>query len=482
MRRVGIAILLIALPAGGWILWRRFHQPPPTIRVLLLDPVGGDGLDWAMTQSLSALLVDELETRSDLAVTSLPKLPEPFQPAGDLVIIRPTALREGNYLRLALEWAEVGVGRQGAWHLSDPSPGLPALTLRAAVSNLPFNLQHDSPSLLPEDPDHFWTFLKADSSVYSNVNLNGALETLQVLCSQEPRCALFQASLAHLDTLRILQDSHPLYGHVDMALHASEQALLLLPGYPRALHFSGRLLSDQGHQDEALHLLAEGLHLRPHSLNILFAIDYASRTAGLLDIALGSRERITSLWAISPPPPPTGFTFLYAGRLAEFESSFQIPAGAPLDGFTEFNLGYAALIRNNPVLARQHFLAAEQDQTAEGQFRMLAKVFRFQLEGDKAGAREALDLLDQSRMGLQVPDGEFTFTMSEAAAYLGEEGLAMDLAQRSFSQGFICDSWYTHSPFMGTLQKLPRWKSILQHVEERRGRLAQLHHRADFGL
>jgi hypothetical protein len=151
------------------------------------------------------------------------------------------------------------------------------------------------------------------------------------------------------------------------------------------------------------------------------------------------------------------------------------------DGFTAFNLGYAALLRGRREEAARRFQEAENDAATEGHFRALAKIFRFQIEGRTADARQALDVLDRSRMGLQVPDGEFTFTMAEAAAFLGEEGLAMDLAQRAFSQGFICAAWYRGSPFMAGLQGLPRWHSILQHVDERQARVAALHQTGDFG-
>ncbi len=71
---------------------------------------------------------------------------------------------------------------------------------------------------------------------------------------------------------------------------------------------------------------------------------------------------------------------------------------------------------------------------------------------------------------------------AEAAGYLGEEGRAMDLAQRAFSQGFTCSAWYRASPFLGKVQPLPRWRAILQHVDERRARLAYGRSPGDFGL
>jgi tetratricopeptide (TPR) repeat protein len=473
------ALLALAAAASGW---PRAHHTGRTQRALLLDPTPEGDISPFEAQSLGSLLMDALETRTDLAVTNLSKLPEPYQPEGDLLLLRPRMARTGVNLSLSLEWAELGPGRDGAWHTAAPGPGAPDATIEAAVDALPVEASPANLVLLPRDPERFWELLKADSAVYSNVGLDDALALGQRLAGEEPGCAAIQASIAHLDTIRILQNPQPLDGRVDLALAAADKALALLPGYPRALRFAARLLSDQGRQDEALNRLQDGLRLHPRSLNLLLALDYAARTAGLLDIALGARERMAALWTGAPVAPPTGFTYLYAGRLEAFETSLPTRPGVTPDGFTAFNLGYAALIRGRREEAARRFQEVEQDAAAEDHFRALAKVFRFQIEGRTADARQALDLLDRSRMGLQVPDGEFTFTMAEAAAFLGEEGLAMDLSQRAFSQGFVCAAWYRGSPFMAALQPLPRWQSILQHVDERQGRLAALHQPRDFGL
>ncbi|HET6329513.1 MAG TPA: hypothetical protein VFF76_01875 [Holophagaceae bacterium] len=470
-----------ALSAGAFG-WRRAHRATHTHRALLLDPVVEEGITSFEAQSLGSLLMDALETRAGMAVTPLPRLPEPYQPEGGLLLLRTRVARRGADLSLTLEWAELGPGHDGAWHVTAPPPGAPDAAIETALDALPLEPTPADPALLPHDPGRFWELLKADGAVYSNVDLDSALALTQRLAAEEPRCAAIQASMAHLDTLRILQDPQPLDGHVDLALAAADRALALLPGYPRALRFASRLLSDQGRQDEALNRLREGLRLHHRSLNLLLALDYATRTAGLLDIALGARERMAALWTGAPVAPPVGFTYLYAGHPDAFEASLQTPPGLRPDGFTAFNLGYAALIRGRREDAARRFQDAEQDAATEGHFRALAKIFRFQIEGRTADARQALDVLDRSRMGLQVPDGEFTFTMAEAAAFLGEEGLAMDLAQRAFSQGFVCASWYRASPFMAALQPLPRWQSILQHVDDRRGRLAALHRPKDFGL
>lgn len=482
MRTLGPLLLALAALAGGSALWRSWRRPEGPRRLLLLEPVPGAGMDGPTAVSLGSLLTDELETRTDLAVTNVPVLAQPFLPGGPLLVVRPLVRREGERLGLVLEWSEMGPGLADAWHRVDPGAADPARALESALQSLPVHLAPPDPALLPQSTGAFWNLLQADSEVYRNRDLDAALDRARGLAAQEPACASLQATVAHIDTVRMLQDPHLLDGQVDFALRAADEALARSPGYPRALRFAARLLSDQGHQAEALDRLEAGLRRYPHSLNLLLALDYAARTAGLMDIALAARGRIQSLWAGAPDPPPAGFTYLYAGQFEAFEASFRPLPGEPLDGFTAFNLGYADLLRGRPAAAEPEFLAAEQDPAAESHFRALAKVFRFGIEGRQEDARQALDLLDRSRVGLQVPDGEFTFTMAEAAGYLGEEGRAMDLAQRAFSQGFTCSAWYRASPFLGKVQPLPRWRAILQHVDERRARVAYGRTPGDFGL
>lgn len=481
-KKVLIPTLALLAVATGFFAWRHARSTDARIRVLLLDCESSPTLSSAEAQVLNLLISDELEIRGDLAVTQLPSLPQPFQPEGALLLIRPRASREGTDLRLDLAWAKMGPGQDGAWHQTAVPVQAPASAIAASLDALPVTMNPVHAELLPDNPGVFWTLVKAESAAFTNVDLEGAFAQAQIAAQQEPGSAALQAALAQLDTVRMLQDPHLLDGHADEALQAANRALALEPGYPRALRYASRLLSDEGRQDEALVQVREGLRLHPHSLTLLFAVDYAARTAGLLDIALAARKRMESLWAGSPVPPPTGFTYLYAGQQEAFEASFNRLPGATPNGFTAFNRGYAALLRGDPSKAATAFQITAQDLTTETQFRALARVFSFQIAGQSADAKLALDALERSRLGLQVPDGEFTFTMAEAAAFLGEEGLAMDLAQQASGQGFLCSAWYKNSPFLTKLQPLPRWQAILQHVEARRDRLAKRHAPADFGL
>jgi hypothetical protein len=71
-----------------------------------------------------------------------------------------------------------------------------------------------------------------------------------------------------------------------------------------------------------------------------------------------------------------------------------------------------------------------------------------------------------------VPDGEFTFKLAEAFAFLDAKSEAVDTAHRAFAQGFGCTRWYRQAPFLAPLQDLPKWQVLLKHLQEREAPLA----------
>jgi hypothetical protein len=105
-------------------------------------------------------------------------------------------------------------------------------------------------------------------------------------------------------------------------------------------------------------------------------------------------------------------------------------------------------------------------------FEALSKVYELALTDRGAEALDLLRELREARTQLRVPDGEFTFKLAEAFAFLDAKSEAVDTAHRAFAQGFGCTRWYRQAPFLAPLQDLPKWQVLLKHLQEREAPLA----------
>lgn len=101
------------------------------------------------------------------------------------------------------------------------------------------------------------------------------------------------------------------------------------------------------------------------------------------------------------------------------------------------------------------------------QFEALSEVYEQALLGRPEEALVRLRRLLDTRQRLRVPDGEFTFKIAEAFAFLGAHPEAVETASSAFTQGFGCTRWYRQAPFLKPVQSLPRWQGLLSHPEER---------------
>jgi hypothetical protein len=50
---------------------------------------------------------------------------------------------------------------------------------------------------------------------------------------------------------------------------------------------------------------------------------------------------------------------------------------------------------------------------------------------------------------------------------MGDRASAMEMAGRAFARGFGCTVWYERSPMLEPLRSLPKWRALMQHLQER---------------
>jgi tetratricopeptide (TPR) repeat protein len=414
----------------------------------------------------------------------------PFLPKGtDLdedpaFLVTGTVSRQGDLLVLDLRgaWLKDGRAPDGGWQSLAVPPSPPADAVKLLLDKLPVHMAPAPKPLLPTAPPAFWDLVRATASLTTNRSLEDAVMVGHRAVKDAPDCATAHFTVAMLSYHELLEDPNPFDAAGDLVDAAFRKGLALAPDHPRGLRLYCRTKSDAGRQKEALELLRPALLRHPYSEDLLWAVDYAARSSGLLELGVAARDRMNRLHAIAGRPEPFGYTYLYSGRLDLFDRSLPESQNSLENGLSFLERGYLRLLRGEREAAHGAFQRAEQEPSAQKHVSLLAKCYRLELEGQHAEARAALGELDRQRTGLRVPDGEFTFGMAEAAAFLGEEGLAMDLAQRAFSQGFACAPWFERSPMLAGLQRLPRWRALLEHVQERQAGLREQFRPKDFGL
>ena len=79
--------------------------------------------------------------------------------------------------------------------------------------------------------------------------------------------------------------------------------------------------------------------------------------------------------------------------------------------------------------------------------------------------------ITEKRSALRAPDGEFTFKLAEAAAFMGDRDRAVELGELAYIQGFGCTRWFEQSPLFAPARGTARWVALRQHLMERQATL-----------
>lgn len=466
----GLLLLgLLALP----VLLRPRDQ---VRRVLVEAGPSWANLDRAQQDGLLLLVEDLLQEGGATTLEGLPA-GSPLPPGA--LRLRVDAERDGARLRIRARW-ELGQGGGSLDTSMDPTPqaGLLRLTRELGFAD------SRAAALLPSDPLDLPLLLEGLGAtvVGGDRAVEFFLPSADLLRINESGCAAATFVRAQAQYRRLLTASP---GDLQAQMRCAEtfrEALAQLPDYPRAAHYSARFLTDVGDQRGALELLFKALRAHPQEAQLQAAVAYAARTAGLLE---GSRRALARRDALLGfPGEIRGLaenTYLYSGDWGRFDLSLGLGSEERVDPVGDFYRGYLRLLRGDKGAALPFLQRASRSQGESSQFEALATAYRLGLEGRGPEASKLLQGLEQTRVQVRVPDGEYTFKLAEAHAFLGQPAEAMQMASRAFSQGFGCTEWYLKSPLLEPLREQPRWKALVQHLEERQRLLEQRFPAEDFG-
>ena len=449
----GVAALLVAA-ALAWRLAHRGGDAPQPLSVVLTRV---EGLDATAAAGLKLYLEDHLQ-----ALGSWPILP---------------ADRQGSAvprLELAVQRIGSGLALRGRVVHRDGSRSIavegedPAQVVHGALAPLLGPRRGDA--LDPGPPEAFWELLPllAAPLVSSEATLQDALPRAIRLREQHPSATacLVEAHLRYRLLVAQAAAEEEAHARCDQAFR---EALRRQPDHPRLVILYANYRTDVGDQKGALDMLFKALESHPRMAILHNSVAYAARTSGLLEGATRAVRRREELGGgVNQGYFLAENTLLYRGQWEAFEASLlKLPESDPVKAFY---LGYVRLLQGRPG-AEAAFRQAQVGEVGVVSFRLLAGIYLEALAGRRAEALAHLRRLDEERSRMRVPDGEFTFKLAEAYAFLGEDRAAFEVAQRAFGQGFACTEWYERAPFLARLHGWPAWEGLMAALRERQRRM-----------
>lgn len=474
---LGAAFLLLLVGGGilAWLMAKQGVRAP--LRVLLVAPSpvvdGAPGVPEG--RAINALIQDLLEHQGGFAVTSVTELPadlESFRAQARTLLLQPSLRRQGDDLELSYRYVwgrQIPKGAAVPWveHRAEALP--PVKAMAAFLASFPQVVQGPGGNLVPKTAKVFWTLIQAGAWRLQNHHLDQALVLAEQATLQEPDCASAWILLGNLRYRRLLNSpaaSRRDHSDTEAAL---QRGLALAPNHPRGALLLSLMKADIGDQGEALDLLLRARRKQPFNPSLLTGIGYAARNAGLLPMARRAMDIRDNLAFARLQPQAVDITCLYTGEISRFEANLQDQPGhlRSASGVLPFYRGYLALIQGHRKQAQGEFRAVARLENGYPNILRLSEIYDLVLDGRKKEAWKKLQAYDLERTGMREPDGEFTIRLAEAYALMGDRASAMDMALRAFGRGFGCTAWYERSPMLEPLRSLPKWKALMQHLNER---------------
>ena len=479
--RLGRGLLLVALLLGGLaIAVKEFRAARRQVQVLLVAPPPEAEAEMSHYQAraIALLIQDALESKPEIALTlasEMPPRPEELKPGVEWLLIKVLPRRRQERLGLNLEWVWSSRLKEGAaaWQRLETPLGPPEKVLPQALAGLPVSIPAATvKALYPATGKGFWNLVQASTLRLQNADPAQAHDLALELTKEEPGCAEAWWLLGGLRYRALLSDPSRIEpGNLQGTSDCFRQGEDLLPGHPRGIFLRAQLLTNCGSHREALEVLLSALRTHPRSPLLLTGLVYAARNAGLLDLAKKAAERRDRVAFQEFQPLTIDILFLYLNDWPRFEMTLKDQPGHLRNTIQRFYRGYLALLRSRSADAIEAFKAAESVPRGYPHYIRLARGYRLAVEGSREAALLELQALDRDRLGLRVPDGEFTHRLAEGYALAGDLDSAMDLANRAFGQGFGALLWYERSPLLEPLKTSPRWKTLKQHLEDRQALL-----------
>ncbi|MBK8791708.1 MAG: hypothetical protein IPN59_00915 [Holophaga sp.] len=463
-----VGLLVIVGACGAWFYWGPLPAVGRAPIVLALGPEETwEGITPTQRIGLLLLLKDHLEVINGQTVVEEPNLAGPPEIASSRVVL--SGRRMGDSLSLDLRVLGAGA-KEERW----TTPLLPpTASFENCLVRLHTKLDPDLP-ILPKTPAVFWDLTEATGYRIDQDPAPG-VKLAQTIVNREPTCGGGWATLAVLSYWQLYREAAA--GNTESFSRCEglfRKAFALIPHYPRAVDDFAGFKTDVGSPREALDACFAALRRYPKVAHLHSALAYPARISGLLEGATRAlRARDALLGSHRFERDTVENTHLYLGDWDHFERMLGPGSETTNEPSRDFYRGYIKLAKGRPDLARPYFVRAQRLQGSWIQFETLAHIFEQALSDNREGALKTLRQFKLDRTRLRVPDGEFTFKLAEAFAFLGDYEEATETAVRANAQGFGCTRWYQESPFLAQVPRQARWNALMQHLRERQQLMEQ---------
>jgi len=483
---VGLGLLVVAIVAGGTLLWRAFggEDAIDSIAVLPFENQSADPDVEYLSDGIAESLINALARSSDLKVISRTSAfafkgsQEAIRDIGRKLGVRALLVgrlvQRGDQIALSAELVDVADERQlwgGRYErsLSDLLDVEQELT-RTILDKLRLSLSGQETERLAgrgtRNPEAYQLYLKGRHfSEGTATEMDKGLEAFEQAVRLDPNYALAHAAIAEAYLLRVLHGTSNPDDARRAAREALDRAVAIDPDLPDAHIVAGnvRLLFDWD-WTAAEAEFRRAMEAAPASSLAQMEYAWCLWSAGRYDEALVHSKKALELDPLSRGPMHhVGFTYLGARRYPEAVAAFRRTLEVYPEwiwGWVKMGIAYAYDGKTREALDAAERAEALVEGGGETPLLRAWLGVLYARAGQPARARVALDRLDEMGQHQSVDPTD----VASVYAALGENDEALEWLEKGYDEHATNMTFIATLVFFDDLRSDPRWRDLMQRL------------------
>jgi DNA-binding winged helix-turn-helix (wHTH) protein/TolB-like protein len=484
--RLGIVLMLSAIAAAGYFLYRSSRKVSPsplsaTRRLAILpfrnikQDTSNDFLGYSLADAVITKLgyVQTLRVRPSYAIEKYRnQVIDISKVASDLdvdTLLTGNFIRDGDDLRITCQLVDAK-SNNILWKGTFDIRYQKLLTVQDQVAEqiihgLELNLSTMEAARLkldePDDPLAYEYFLRG-VDLYARTDFPLAIELLEKSVEIDPHYAL---TWAYLGRSYNAAASFQLGGrdYYDKAQSAFDRALALQPAQIETQVYVANFLTDTGRVEKSVPILRESLKTNPHHAELHWELGYAYRFAGMLKESVAECELARRLDPNVKNNSSALNSYLYLGEYDKFLKS--LPANSELP-FHLFYRGFAEYHQQ-----RLDPAVADFDRAFSSNPMLLqAQVGKALSEGVGHKQTKGLEILRAAESKIEargVGDSEALYKLAEAYAVLGDRASALRMLKYSIDTGFFPVPYFSTDPLLENVRSEAQFATLMHTASAR---------------